>query len=371
LRKGSAWLRPILILAGAAATAALFRYAQLPLPYILGALVGSALVSNLFGPMQGGRYLRRTGQLVVGAAVGGVLTPEVLAELARLLPLMLAVGVAANLAGALLALPIAWIAGVDRLTGLLACLPAGMAEMASFARDLGADEQTVAVIHTLRVILVVTLIPLWLGAAGSPPPLPVPTLPDLAMVGLVLAAGTALAVAAVRLGVLNPWVIAPMLLCLVASIAGARIPPIPAPLLILAQIGIGASLGLRFRVAQLRRLPRAAAAGVVSGLLLTALSFACFAPLVAAFGGLSREASTLGVMPGGLGEMIAVASALGLLPATVAGFQITRSILTNVVAPQLIRVALPRRAGTTPRRSPALSSKQGPDRSGKGGVEHE
>jgi hypothetical protein len=40
--------------------------------------------------------------------------------------------------------------------------------------------------------------------------------------------------------------------------------------------------------------------------------------------------------------MIAAAAALGLFPATVAGFQITRSIITNIFAPPLIRWALAR-----------------------------
>jgi uncharacterized membrane protein AbrB (regulator of aidB expression) len=47
-------------------------------------------------------------------------------------------------------------------------------------------------------------------------------------------------------------------------------------------------------------------------------------------------------MPGGLGEMIAASAALGLLPATVAGFQITRSIVTNIFVPLLIRWAVAR-----------------------------
>ncbi|MDQ3557847.1 MAG: AbrB family transcriptional regulator [Pseudomonadota bacterium] len=339
-------LLPLLTIAGATGGAFLFRTLDLPLAYILGALVGSAIVTNIVGPMKGGRYMRRAGQLFVGASVGGVLSADVVAELGRLFPLMLAVAVAANAAGALLAVPISRIAGVSRLTGLLSCLPAGMAEMATLARDLGAHEQTVALIHTLRVILILTLIPLWLGVAGIQAAAPAVTgFVEGAEILAVVLLGGLIAAAASRFGVLNPWVIAPMLLCLGAVAAGFDLPLIPTPLLIAAQIAIGASLGLRFRLAEFRSLPRAALAGLISGALLIGVSFAAFGWTVARLGGLGPETATLAVMPGGLGEMIASAGALDLLPATVAGFQITRSILTNIFAPPLIRYALARRGG--------------------------
>jgi uncharacterized membrane protein AbrB (regulator of aidB expression) len=73
---------------------------------------------------------------------------------------------------------------------------------------------------------------------------------------------------------------------------------------------------------------------------------------------MDRETATLAVMPGGLGEMIAAAGALGLLPATVAGFQITRSMLTNILAPQLIKLALARHQHANLRRHPARENQR-------------
>jgi membrane AbrB-like protein len=339
-------LLPVVTIATAVASALLFSAAGIPLAWILGALVGSAIVTNLAAPMRGGRYLRRLGQLFIGVSVGGVLTPDVVAELGRLLPLMLGIAVASNLMGLVLAAPIAWVAGVDRLTGLLSCLPAGMAEMATLARDLGGHDQTVAVIHTLRVLMVLSFITLWLGAtAGTPAPRPATELVDAAVILGIVIAGGLIAAAATRFGVLNPWVIAPMLLCLAIVALGATLPPVPGPVLVVAQMAIGASLGLRFRVESFRMLPRAALAGLVSGAALIAIAVLGFASAVEVLAGLSPATATLSVMPGGLGEMIAASAALGLFPATVAGFQITRSIVTNIFAPLLIRWAVARSGG--------------------------
>lgn len=333
------WLLAAATLAVAIAGALLFRWLHLPLAAILGSLCGSTIVANFFGVMDGGRKLRRCGQLFVGASVGAVLTADVLAELTQLLPLMLGVAVASNLFGIALAIPVAKIAGVDRLTAVLSSLPAGMAEMATLAHDLKADEQAVAIIHTLRVVLVLLFIPLWLGVvtkAGVPPQ----QLYGMDRFGEILAlvvVAAAMAAAATRLGVLNAWIIAPMLSSLVVVAAGHPLPPVPPIVFLAAQIAIGASLGLRFRIDRLRRFPRVALAGCFSGLLLIAAAFLVLAPVIEMIAQLDHLSAILAVAPGGLGEMIAAAGALHLLAATVAGFQLSRSVLTNLLVPPVVR----------------------------------
>lgn len=319
--------------------AILFQALGIPLAYILGAMAGSAVYANLVAPLRNGRYIRRGGQLVIGAAVGGLLTTEVVAQLVDSLPLMVGIAVAANMVGALLAVPVAFIAGVDRLTALLACLPAGMAEMASLARDLEANEQAVAIVHTLRVIFVVTLLPILIGVQGSgggPPP-GATGAADLALLGAIMAASALLAVLADRVGLLNPWVVAPMLLAIVMVSAGGRVPTMPPILVTIAQVVIGASLGARFRVAQLRAFPRASLAGTFAALVLIGATSVALARLGAAATHFDYPTLALAAAPGGLGEMIASAKALGLAGATVAGFQFVRSALTNLLVPLLIR----------------------------------
>lgn len=321
-----------------------FRALGLPLAFILGSLAGAALVANLFAPMKGGRFLRRGGQLFVGASIGAVLGPDVVSEFMRLLPLMLATAMISILLGLTLAWPVARIAGIDRLSAVLSCLPAGMAEMATLARELDADEQAVTIIHTLRVIMVLTFIPLWLGLTtrGAIPQMPAQHYDGgIEILALVAAAGI-LAAVATHLRVTNAWIIAPMLLCLGVVSAGHMLPPVPQPLLVAAQIAIGASLGLRFRLNQMQKFPRIALSGLVSGLLLIGAAFVGLTWLVERLSVLDHVSAVLAVAPGGLGEMIASATTLGLLAASVAGFQMTRSLMTNLLAPPLIRWAVRR-----------------------------
>jgi membrane AbrB-like protein len=338
----------LLTLAAAGAGALLFRILHLPLAYILGSLIGAALAANLLAPMKGGRPMRRFGQLFVGASVGVLLDAQVLETLVRLFPLMLLVAVAANALGFLLAVPIAALSGLDRLTGLLSCLPAGMAEMATLAREVDADEQSVAIIHTLRVIIVLSLVPIWLVAIGHP----IRNMPVFAPAGgaglTVLAALVALslvlAVVATRLRVINAFVVMPTLVCVLFVAFGLDIPAVPSPLLIAAQICIGASLGLRFRFDRMRRLPRTVLGGLVSGFVLETVSFFGFGAAIDYLTGLDHLSSLLSAAPGGLGEMIATANALSVSAAAVAGFQLTRSIFTNIIVAPLIRRHIIRRS---------------------------
>ncbi|WP_280953020.1 AbrB family transcriptional regulator [Mangrovicella endophytica] len=328
-------------LAAAAAGAFLFRLLHLPLAYILGSLVGATLVANLIGPMRGGRHLRRVSQLFVGASVGVLLDGGVIEALVRLFPLMLVIAVAGSLLGLVLAVPIAWLSGIDRLSGLLSCLPAGMAEMATLAHEVNADEQSVAIIHTLRVIVVLTLVPLWLVVTGHPVT-PVRMLLEadavrLITLGALIVASLLLAVIATRLRVINAFIVTPTLVAVLFVALGFEVPAVPQPLLIAAQIGIGTSLGLRFRFDRMRRLPRTVAGGLISGLILVSLSIFGLGTIIERLTDLDHLSSLLAAAPGGLGEMIATANALGVAAAAVAGFQLTRSIFTNVIVAPLIR----------------------------------
>jgi hypothetical protein len=326
----------------------LFHFAGFPLPFILGPMAAAAVVANGLAPMRCGKRMRRGGQLFVGASAGAVIGADGVAEMVRLLPMMLGAAVASIAAGLLVAVPLARVAGIDRASAALACLPAGMAEMATLARELGCDEQAVALIHTLRVVMVMILVPLWLGATGGVA-LPVAasgTPLDILFIAGIVAVSFVLALGAARLRITNPWIIVPMLLSLGLVAGGVEVPPVPGPVpgpvLVAAQIAIGTSQALRFRLDQMRQFPRIAAAGVVSGLVLMGVAFFALTPLVKAVAGIDRASVVLAVAPGGLGEMIAAATSLGLLAASVAGFQLTRSILTNLVMPPILRAVLHR-----------------------------
>jgi len=314
-----------------------FSLLQIPLGWILGAMVGGAIVANLLASPAHTTLVRRSGQLLIGTAAAAVLTPDILQIMLGLLPAMIAAAVLANLAGAALVWPFARLTGVDHTTAALSVLPAGMAEMASLAHDLGARTEVVVVVHTLRVVLVVTTIPIILNLSASVLP-SVPIVEGASHAALLACAGlgAALAATASRLGVLNPWILTPMVAGIMLVALGYPLMPLPQPLLIAAQIGIGFGLGTRLTATDLLHLPWVTAGAIASGLALIATMTYVAAPILSDWVATDRLSLVLALAPGGLGEMIATSKAVGGATAIVAGFQFVRSFMTNLFVPPII-----------------------------------
>lgn len=329
-----------LTLAGGIATSAgvgwFLSLTGIPLAWILGAMLGSAVYANTVGLGGKTKYARRLGQLLIGAATAAILTPDILGELWSFLPAMIVAAFVANALGVLLAFPLQKIAGVDRKTALLSTLPAGMSEMASLARETGAQADVVMVVHTLRVVMIVVLVPFLFGIDRGAVAAEVDPQASLAALATCVAGGLLLSIVTARLGVLNPWVIMPMAVGIALVSMNVSIATMPWWLIVGAQVLIGFSLGARLKREDFARVPRAALAAIIcSGGLILIMVFG-FVPILLLFIDVAPVSLALGVAPGGLGEMIASAKALGAAAAIVAGFQFTRSFLTNIIAPPLL-----------------------------------
>lgn len=326
----------LLIGLAAFAGGAAFSALNIPVGWLLGAMIASATAANFVGAPENAKSLRRAGQLLIGVGAVGTLTQELLLEVGGYLPLMLSVAIFANFAGILFARLFQSLARIDRKTAILSSLPAGMAEMSSLAVELGARVDIVVITHTIRVTLVLMVVPVLLdvssGLAAAP------SADSESPWGLLtcMLGGLVLALLADRLNMMNTFLIMPMLLGIALVSAGIPVAPLPPWLLIVAQILIGLSLGVRLLAPRFASLPRAAIAGVVCSAGLIAVMTLAAAPLVVRLGALDLISVTLGIAPGGLGEMIAAAKSSAASVAIVAGFQLMRSIVTNVLIPPLL-----------------------------------
>ena len=80
----SAPLRIALTLLLALAAAGLCLLLHTPLPWMIGPLLATAVLSMLGGPAESWTPLRNTGQWIIGAALGLYFTPQVVALVAGL-----------------------------------------------------------------------------------------------------------------------------------------------------------------------------------------------------------------------------------------------------------------------------------------------
>lgn len=323
-----------LCLAAAALAGILGHLAGLPLAFVLAPMVTTAVFAmaglDPWAPLAG----RRAGQLVIGAAVGLNLTWPVLSAAAWWIPLMIAAAFASVVIAAVFGLLFERAAGVDGRTAYFAMLPGGLAEMAGVASSLGARAEPVALAQSIRVALVVLILPpliLSLGADGGIESPVGETLTPLPAVPLVLGAGLVGVLAVRRMGMNSPWMIGSLISAAVLASSGAIEGRLPDPLFWAGQFLLGIAVGARFRRDIVLRLVRVTAVAALLVVAMTAV-FGLLGLALAAGTGLDVSTAILVLAPGGLAEMAVTAKTLHLDITLVVLFHVIRVFLVNAFA---------------------------------------
>ncbi len=322
--------------------ARLCEHLRTPLPWMIGPLFATAGLSILGLPLRASRRLRNVGQWIVGSVLGQYFTPTVALRVLELAPWMLLGAAWALLMGDLFR---RWLlrsqpAGtVDATTAYFASVIGGASEMAAFAERMGARVDLVAAAHSLRVMLVVGVIPFafqGLGLHGHDPA-PVSGVgirPEgLLVLGLATAAGAG---CLARLKQPNPWVLGSLLVAMALTASGVELSAIPRELSGTAQLFIGVALGTRFTPAFVHTAPRWLAAVTVGTLGMIAAS-AGYAWCLAQGSGVHPATALLGNSPGGIAEMCLTAKVLDLGVPLVTGFHVVRYVIVLVLTEPIYR----------------------------------
>lgn len=304
----------------------LFSLAKIPLPWMLGpmSLVGLAGINGIrVSDVHGGR---QAGQLIVGCGIGLYFTPEVSRQLLEFGGHIVLAAFLAIAAGALGSLVLRRTSDIDPATAFFGSLPGGAAEMAVMAERAGARFDQVTLCHSLRLLLVVSIVPLAVtmtGANGNAAYTPVAN----AVVPAGLAALIALAAAASWLlrktRMPNAWMLGPLFTSMAITISGTTLSAVPPLLTVAAQILIGCTLGTRF-TPNLRTESRQLIKGVLAGASSTLVLSTLVGVLIAWLIGESIPAMVLATAPGGIAEMCLTAKILKLGVPLVTSFQVTR-----------------------------------------------
>jgi membrane AbrB-like protein len=316
--------------------------ANWPLPWMVGSLLAVIAVRCSGWLVSEVPRGRQVGQWIVASAIGLHFTAEVMREVLAHFGVILAGAVGTLLLG-LIGIFILLRSGSDRATAFFASMPGGASEMVVLANRHQAEAASVAAAHSLRLLLVVLIVPAlftWgLPTVAAPPAAPV-SWPWLAV---LLPAGGLLALLWKRLGQPNPWMLGPLTACALASVAFDLHIGLPGWAGALGQWLIGCSLACHFD----RPFFRSAPAFLLRILLFTLLAMLVAAALGGALGwvtALDEVSLMLGMMPGGITELCLTAEALQLSVALVTAVQVLRLFLVMFLAEPLFRLWL-RRAG--------------------------
>lgn len=323
---------------------ALFVGLGLPLPWMLGAMAAVTGLALAGGQPAVPRGMRFTMLAVLGVMLGSNVTPDLLQRLdgwgVSLGGLLVFVGLTPWLG----ALVFRRLGGHDPVTAYFAAAPGGINEMVAIGGAQGGDERTIALSHSLRILIVVFTVPVWFrltgdvsgggGMAGpslfgdSVQPVDALLLVVCAVAGLPV--GRLLRLPAAHLT-------GPMLLSAVVHVTGLTGLRPPVELVAVAQVVIGAALGSRFVGARPRALVGTGGLALVSSAVLLGAA-AGLAAAVSAITGLPFILLLLAYVPGGVAEMSLVSLALGMDVAFVATHHLLRIALVIAVAPLLFRL---------------------------------
>jgi uncharacterized protein len=312
-----------------------------PLPWMIGPLFATAAARmsgiNLRTPMQA----RAAGQWAIGTALGLYFTPTALKVLASYSG-FIAAGVLFALAlGALGGWVLHKLSGIDQTTAFFAMAVGGASEMANQGERHGAAVDRVAAAHSLRIMMVVAIIPFcfkFSGVHGVDVFVPSARVVHYDGLALLVLLTSACALLLQRMNSPNAWVIGPLLAAITVTALGWNPSALPESMVHLGQLLIGISLGTRFTPEFLHTAPRFLLSVALSGALALILA-AGFGYGLAAASGIHPATAILATAPGGIAEMSLTAKTLQLGVPIVTAFHVARMAALVMTIGPLFRFA--------------------------------
>jgi membrane AbrB-like protein len=315
----------------------------LPLPWMLGPMVGVALAALLNAPIHAPAPLRPIVIPAIGVMLGSSITPDILGQIPRwsmsvllLMPFLVAAG------------GISWliyrkVGRYDPVTAYFAAMPGGLNDMLVMGAEAGGDERRIALAHALRIFCVIVVIVLFYGMflgvssaedASAWVALDALTLTDWA---ILVACG----VAGVPFGKLirlpAAQVFGPMILSGAAHLTGVVTVSPPTVIILVAQLVIGTVVGCRFLGATWREVGGDMMLGVASSLAMLAVTVV-FAVIVAQVTGIALTQTVIAFAPGGLAEMTLLSLAMGQDVAYVSVIHMVRLLVVIGTAGYVFRL---------------------------------
>jgi membrane AbrB-like protein len=316
-------------LAAAAAAGYVFSRLRTPIPCMLGPLCTIAELRVDGAPVVAPRGARQVGQWVIGTALGLYFTPYVVREVASWWPLLAAGALFAIVVGYGAGVALASLAGVDRTTGIFASVAGGAAEMSVLGERFGARVDRVAAAQSLRILIVVIVVPAayaFAGVHGADVYVPGATSFSGSGFPLLMLATAAGGAVGTWIGVPNPFVLGSLAVAIPLTAAEINLSAMPTLVTNAGQCLLGCALGARFQPDFLRGAPRFVGA-VVLTVVATIVVSAGFGAALARMSGLHPATLMLGTAPGGIAEMCITAKVLQLGVPLVTAFHVTRVVV--------------------------------------------
>ncbi len=310
----------------------LFDLLGTPIPWMIGPMIAVATLNLMGMRVHSPPYARQIGQVILGSAVSLYFTPTVVTALAANLPAIAAATVSAFFVGGLGALTLSRASGLEGKSTFFASIPGGAMAMAVLAERYGAQIAPVAVAHSLRVSILVILIPFALTYGGFPLEA-APYRPDVplnyALLAPWLAFGFVLGEVSERLRLQNGYLLMPIFFGAALTVSGVQLSAVPGWMTEFAQLMFGLVLGARYERAFFARYRLFIPFALLNSFFILIAS-AAVAVVLALIFDLPLATMIIATAPGGLAEMTITAQALQISVPLVVAFHLFRVVVVNM-----------------------------------------
>ena len=320
---------------------AVFWVFDLPLPFLFGPMF-ACLVAALAGfRLKGFGQVSVAARTILGIAIGASITPAVVA---RLPEMALSVAIVPFYIALIALIGVPFFRHVwkfDQPTAYYAAMPGGLQDMVIFGIEAGGDARALSLIHATRVLIVVTLAPIFLTqlygqSLTNPLGVPASELPIHEMALMVVAALVGWK-GGERLGLFGASILGPMIVAGALSLGNVLHGRPPAEAILTAQFFIGCGIGVHFVGVSWRELSRDVAAGAAYVVVLSILA-AIVAYVVTHVGLAAGTEAFLAFAPGGQAEMTVLAIVAGADLGYVIAHHLTRIVLVIIGSPIIARL---------------------------------
>lgn len=330
----------LLTLALAGAGAGVFWLLHLPIPLLLGPMF-ACLVAALAGMrIKGTPRLSEAMRPVLGVAVGASLTPALFARLGDMALSVALIPPFIILIGAVGYPYFHRLWGFDRATSYYSAMPGGLQDMAIFGEEAGGDVRALSLIHTTRVLVIVSAMPfliraVWDLSLDGPPGAPASSVPEYEY-GVMLVCAAIGWWSGIRAGLFGAPILGPLIVAGIASMTGLLHSRPPAEVMWIAQFFLGLGIGVKYVGITMEEIRRCLAAALGYCVILAVLSIG-FAEAVIQSGLAAPLEAIMAFAPGGQAEMVLLAIIAGADMAYVVTHHLVRIVVVILGAPLLAR----------------------------------
>lgn len=136
-----------------------------------GAMIGAMFSVAAYNIITGDAFIPQNvnvvTQIVVGAFIGSGIKRKDVVELKQVVKPAILMVLGMIILDLFIGFLMFKVTGIDLVTSLFACAPAGIVDMSLVSRDFGADTSKVAILHLVRLMSVITLLPLTVKYASA------------------------------------------------------------------------------------------------------------------------------------------------------------------------------------------------------------